>query len=85
MQLPEWLSVKQAATITGLSETTIRRAIRSGTLKAFNPTGSIRRPTWRIRREDLVAFMEQNRAEGKAPSPPVVLRRRVKSRYFGEM
>jgi excisionase family DNA binding protein len=85
MQQSEWLSVKQAAAVAGLSETTIRRAVRSGTLKAFNPTGSARRPTWRIRREDLVAFMEQNRAEGQAPSPPVLLRRRVKSRYFGEM
>ena len=33
-QLMAWLSIKGAAFSSGLSETTIRRAIKSGTLKA---------------------------------------------------
>src|SRR3954469_2614345 len=47
----EYLSIAQAAEVTNLSETHIRRAIRSGALLASN-VGSPARPLWRIARKD---------------------------------
>src|SRR5262245_29659504 len=50
-----YLSVREAASRVGLSETTVRRAVKRGDLHAFN-LGSGRRPTWRIKAADLEAW-----------------------------
>jgi len=81
----EWYSIKQAADASGLSPTTIRRAIKSGALKAHNPSGSFQRPTYRIHRADLDTFMQKHAAGASVLPPPATFKRKIKSRYFGEM
>jgi len=54
----EFLSVKEAAEIVGLSEKAIRRAIDDGELPASKPRGRIR-----IKRTDLDAWIEASRVE----------------------
>jgi hypothetical protein len=64
----EWLSIKHAAILGDLSQTHLRRAIRSGALPASN-AGTPSRPIWRIARIDLAAWMERNKAETAAVPP----------------
>jgi excisionase family DNA binding protein len=66
---PDWLSIKVAAAITGLSAHTIRRAILSAVLPATNK-GSKRRPLYRVKRADLLAWMEAHQTKGGHPVPP---------------
>lgn len=80
----EWLSIKQATVASGLSESTVRRAVKSGVLKASNPGGSLQRPTYRIQRADLEAFMVRHGAESSVPQPRI-FKRKVKSRHFGDL
>ena len=49
-----YLSVKEAATILGLHEQTIREKIKSNQLKAFKTCGV--NGSWRIKQEDLEEF-----------------------------
>ena len=77
----EWISIKQAASLAGISETSIRRAIRRGQLKACNVGGSSRRPTWRIKRTDLQAFLETDAARSSPPKP----RGKYRSRHFSDL
>jgi excisionase family DNA binding protein len=65
----DWLSIKEAAALTGLSAPTIRRAILSGALPATNK-GSKRRPLYRVKRADLVTWMNANQSQGGHPVPP---------------
>ncbi len=53
----EYLSIDQAATLSGLASVTLRRLVRSGTLAATNVGVGARRPTWRIRRQDLESYL----------------------------
>jgi excisionase family DNA binding protein len=62
----EWLAIKDAAVVTGLSVPHIRRAVRSGDLSAAN-VGTRARPVWRIARADLDHWMRRRVGEG-APS-----------------
>ena len=61
------LSVKEAAKAVNLSESHIRRAIARGELPASN-VGTAARPTWRIARADLDAWIEARK--GGSPKVP---------------
>lgn len=63
---PEWLSIKAAAQMTGLSQSHIRRAVKSGRLAASN-VGSEFHPIWRISRADLRVWMLEQRIENRIP------------------
>lgn len=76
----EWLSVAQAARATGLSDTTIRRAIGGRDLPASNVGGELR-PVWRVARRDLAAWMEKQKG-GTASVPPRGELQRLVGRYF---
>ena len=80
------LSVDAAATEAGVSVDTIRRAYRSGALRAFRPGGARRIV---IRREDLQAwaFSDEHLVTGPASqlrpttdTPAVISRRAVRQR-----
>lgn len=60
MQNRDYLNLKQACEITGLSNTTLRKAIKDGKLKAT-------RPSWKlcIQRVDLDAFMRASACDAK--------------------
>jgi excisionase family DNA binding protein len=77
----EWLAIKDAAAVTGLSEPHIRRAVRSGDLPAAN-VGTQGRPVWRIARTDLEKWM--HRRMGGIVLPPITGNVTVtkKSRHF---
>lgn len=78
------LSIQQAAEAASLSPTKIRREIKSGRLPASN-AGSSLRPLYRIQRSDLLAWLEENKKGGiDVPPKPLVFKRKIKSRYFGE-
>jgi excisionase family DNA binding protein len=62
-----YISIKQAATYTGLSPVHIRRAATGGTLPCSN-VGTYDRPTYRISRKDIDAWMEKRKA-GAFPPP----------------
>jgi excisionase family DNA binding protein len=56
----EYFSIEETAFITGLSGKHIRRAIKRGELLCSNMGGS-RRPTYRIAKKDIAAWVEQHR------------------------
>lgn len=76
----EYLSIKRAATFTGLSQSHLRRAIRKGELPASNQ-GSQTRPIWRIARRDLVSWMEA-KCGGTPIVPPKPELKGLIDRYF---
>jgi excisionase family DNA binding protein len=57
----EWLSIKQAAVVGGVSPEHIRRAVLRRTLPSSN-VGSVARPTYRISRKDLTEWFEKQKA-----------------------
>lgn len=63
---PDYCSIKQAAKITGLSDSHMRRAIRSGELPASN-AGTQFRPAWRIARKDLDDWLEKKKGGHSVP------------------
>lgn len=63
----EWFSIIEAGALTGLHEDTIRRAVTGGTLPCSN-VGTYDRPTYRISRKDIEAYMEKRKA-GAFPPP----------------
>jgi excisionase family DNA binding protein len=80
----EYLSIKDAAVVAGLSPTKVRREIKAGRLPASD-TGTDRHPHYRIARSDLQAWMEKNKGGTKAPPRNPVFKRKIKSRFFGEI
>jgi excisionase family DNA binding protein len=78
----KWCNIEEAARLSGRSVTTIRRDIKGGTLRAHVVGRGRRRPSYRIRRADLKAYIEAGRAE--PPDPPAVPTTTVrkKSRHF---
>ena len=78
----KWCSIEDAALLSGRSVTTIRRDIRAGTLRAHVVGRGRRRPSYRIRRADLKAYIRAGLAE--TPDPPVVPTTTIKkkSRHF---
>jgi excisionase family DNA binding protein len=80
----EYLSIKDAATVAGLSQTKIRQEVNAGRLPASD-IGTDRHPHYRIARTDLQAWMEKNKGRAEAPPRNLVIKRKVKSRFFGEI
>jgi excisionase family DNA binding protein len=78
----KWYSIEEAASLAGRSVSTIRRDIKAGTLPAHAIGRGRRRPSYRIRRADLKAYIQAGRAE--QPDPPAVPTTpvRKKSRHF---
>ena len=78
----KWCNIEEAARLSGRSVTTIRRDIKGGTLRAHVVGRGRRRPSYRIRRADLKAYIQAGRAE--PPDPPAVPTTTVrkKSRHF---
>lgn len=64
--MTELLTLNEAARLVKVSPRTIRRHIDSGDLRAFQVAGG---GTWRIRPDDLDAFLEQ-RANVPRPDTP---------------
>jgi excisionase family DNA binding protein len=60
---PEWLTIEQAADWLQVSTKTIRRYIEAGSLAAVNLGGR----AIRIRRQDLVAWLQTRRIEPGVP------------------
>jgi excisionase family DNA binding protein len=79
---PSWVSLLQAAELTGLSGSFLRRKIKSGELPAVNAS-SARRPLYRIKLTDLEAWLEGRKEKGGNVVPPRTERRRLVERYFG--
>ena len=69
----EYMSIKRAVKITGLSDSHIRRAILSGDLPASNTGGSLR-PVYSIARKDLTAWMERKKGGTSRVPPPSTLK-----------
>lgn len=78
----KWYGIEEAASLSGRSVSTIRRDIKAGTLPAHVIGRGRRRPSYRIRRTDLKAYIQAGRAE--PPDPPAVPTTpvRKKSRHF---
>lgn len=66
--LAEYVSLKSAADITGLSYSHVRRAVLGGELPASN-VSTASHPAYRIARTDLTAWM-QTKKGGPSPIPP---------------
>jgi excisionase family DNA binding protein len=62
-----YVTIERAAEITTISDSHLRRVIRSGELPASN-IGTAARPTWRISRKDLDDWMQ--RKQGESPKLP---------------
>lgn len=54
----EFLSVREAAELLGVSQATIRRRIKKGMIKAYRLRGGRRMGSIRIKRADLLAALE---------------------------
>ncbi len=63
----EYYSIKGAARVLEVSPDHIRRAVVGGTLPCSN-VGTMGRPTYRISRTDLLAWVEKRKA-GAIPPP----------------
>ena len=79
----EWLSISQTAAATGLSESHVRRAVRSGRLPASN-AGTPDRPAWRIARADLADWMRRRMGGNRVPPIAGTISVGKKSRHFGD-
>jgi excisionase family DNA binding protein len=76
----EFVSIRQAARLTGLSSSHVRRAVVSGELPASN-VGSAARPTYRISRTDMEDWMNRKRG-GTTSVPPRSERRKLIDRHL---
>ena len=52
----EWLTLKEVAKEWKINRVTVRRAIESGQLRAFNGGTGTKYARWRVRRSDLKAY-----------------------------
>ena len=80
----EYISIKGAAALSGLSEKTIRRAIHKGSLPASD-VGTDDLPHYRIAKADFSAWMDRRKGGAGAPPEIPIHRRKIKSRHFGEI
>lgn len=66
-QLPppadEWLSVREAADLTGYHPEHVRELLREGRVRGRKFAGVV----WQIERGDLTAYVEQMRQRGEKP------------------
>lgn len=77
--VPEWLTIAEAAKLTMFSPEFIKKRLQHGDLRAYRPTGTTR-GNRRIRRADLEAFMagtayEPLMVQQARKNPMIVLRR----------
>jgi hypothetical protein len=79
----DYVSIKRAAGIMNLSATKIRREILAGRLAASN-VGSRGRPLYRILKSDLLKWVQADRGIAR-PQIRRLYRRKVRSRFFGEI
>ncbi len=78
------LSIEQAAKVVTLSPTKIRREIIAGRLQAAN-AGSSLRPLYRIQKTDLLAWLEKKKGGIELPPSTALVKRRIRSRHFGDI
>ena len=64
---PDYSSIKQAARITGLSDSHIRRAVVAGELPASNIGSSASHPIYRIALKDLHDWMNNKKGGNRVP------------------
>ncbi len=75
---PAFISIRQAAALTGMSETMIRRAVHEGSLKASN-FGKL---AYRIKRDDVFAWADKTAVQPATP-PTATKPRRAADTYTG--
>ena len=75
-------SIKQCSELSGISESTIRRSIKDGTLIAHTVGSGRMRPTYRIWRTDFEAYLEASRPTAHGPLRVASTTVRTKSRHF---
>jgi excisionase family DNA binding protein len=80
----EYLSIKEASALSAISRTKLYREIRAGRLPASN-VGSSRHPHYRIARADLAQWLEKQKGGDRSPPEVPIHRRKIKSRFFGEI
>lgn len=76
----EWLSIAQAASLTGLSYSHVRRAVIAGELLASN-IGSQAHAVYRVARQDLYEWMAKQKS-GTVVVPPKAELKELLDRYF---
>jgi excisionase family DNA binding protein len=76
------LTIKQFAKKSGISETTLRRSIRDGSLTAHVLGKGKKRPSYRIRPEDFEAYLAAGRTSEVTPLRVPTISVRKKSRHF---
>lgn len=77
----EFLTIEQAASMTAISSSHLRRAIKSGELPASNVSKAAH-PIWRIARKDLTTWLETKKG-GITVIPPKSEIKGLIDRYFG--
>jgi excisionase family DNA binding protein len=80
--LNDSFSINQCVELSGISESTIRRSIRDGSLVAHTIGSGKKRPTYRIWRADLEAYLEAGRSVVLGPLRVATTTVRKKSRHF---
>lgn len=74
----EYLSVAEASRSSGMGADVLRRAVRTGRLRAYDVATSSGRVIWKIARKDLRSFVESVQARsGDGPDPT------YESRFLG--
>jgi predicted site-specific integrase-resolvase len=63
------MTLPEVAKILGVADLNVHFYIGNGELKAFNSSMGTRRPRWKIRQEDLDAFIA-SRSSGKPDAKP---------------
>lgn len=75
-------SIKEAARVTGISASTIRRAVHRKELPASD-LGNGKRAVWLITQTSLAAWIESRR-RGGSPAPPQRQLAELVGRYFSD-
>lgn len=68
-----FLMIEEVASLTGLSDSSIRRAIRSGDLPAAN-MGTTSKPRWLVDLEDVVGWIRRKKGGAPMIPPPSALK-----------
>lgn len=76
------LRLSRCVIVSGHSESSLRRAIKDGRLKAHTVGRGRKRPTYRIYRCDLEAFIEASRFRPSDPPRVPTIGVKKKSRHF---
>lgn len=63
-----FMTLKAVSDLTDLGEASLRRSIANDDLRAINVSSSPGRPTWRVRPEDLDAWLASRSTTPQAPT-----------------